>query len=424
MSARSFIPATSLPATLAVTGESRPASSSRSRGRRWIAAALVVVAAGVGLYVATTNTPAHALTAETSDLPRVEGRRIVFGTSFAERIGLETHEVNRQALVPAFSVVGTVTFDPAHVARVGARIRGVVRDVYRFEGAVVKAGEALATLNSPELGEAQAAVAMLKAENEAAQRQRAREQLLASRQLTTLRDVEEAHATAERTEALLAAANQRVSALAGRPATFRRADGFKGGLGVQVLSSPLQGTVVERNVAQGQLVDAEHVAFLVANLDHLWVELSVFERSLPSIKRGDSVEIHSETTDRGSGEPTVVNGEVAQVGAILNAETRGAVVRVRVDNRDRRFRPGQSVNAVIRASSSSKESVPMVPSSSVVYVDGNPTVFVADTPTSVVVTQVELGETNGQEVHIKSGLEPSLRVVTTGTTELRNLLFR
>jgi cobalt-zinc-cadmium efflux system membrane fusion protein len=385
---------------------------------------LAILASGIGFYVVTTNAPAHALSAETSDLPRVEGNRVVFGKSFAERIGLETREVHRMDLVPAFSVVGTVTFDPAHVARVGARIRGVVRDVYRFEGAAVKAGEVLATLNSPELGEAQAAVAMLRAENEAAQRQRAREQLLAARQLTTSRDVEEAHATAERTEALLAAANQRVSALAGRSANLHGGESFVRGLGLQVLSSPLQGTVVERNVAKGQLVDAEHVAFLVANLDHLWVELSVFERNLPSIKRGDSVEIHSETAGTQPEEPTVINGEVAQVGSILNAETRGAVVRVHVDNRDRRFRPGQSVNAVIRASSSSKESVPMVPSSSVVYIDGKPTVFVADTPTSVVVTQVELGETNGQEVHIKSGLEPSLRVVTTGTAELRNLLFR
>jgi cobalt-zinc-cadmium efflux system membrane fusion protein len=389
-----------------------------------VAAVLAVLGVGIGFYVVTTNAPAHALSAEASDLPRIEGRRIVFGKPFVERIGLETTEVTRKELVPAFSVVGTVIFDPAHVARVGARLRGVVRDVYRFEGATVKAGEALATLNSPELGEAQASVAMLRAENQAAQQQRSREQLLAERQLTTLRDVEEAHATAQRTEALLAAANQRVSALAGRRAGARAAGGNTGGLGVQVLVTPFNGTVVERHVAKGQLIDADHVAFLVADLDHVWVELSVFERNLPSIKRGDPVEIQAEITGKQLGEPLVVKGEVAQVSAILNADTRGAAVRVHVDNRDRRFRPGQSVNAVIRASSSVKESVPMVPSSSVIYVDGKPVVFVADTPTSVVVTQVELGETNGQEVHIKSGLEPSLRVVTSGTAELRNLLFR
>jgi cobalt-zinc-cadmium efflux system membrane fusion protein len=161
----------------------------------------------------------------------------------------------------------------------------------------------------------------------------------------------------------------------------------------------------------------------VADLDHVWVELSVFERVLPSIKVGDLVELQADGAAEGSA-TDVVKGEVAQVGAVLNAESRGATVRVHVDNHARKFRPGQSVNAVIRATAAAVDNVTTVPASAIAYVDGDPSVFVADTPTSVVVTPVELGETNGPQVHVKSGVQAGQRVVVRGTTELRNELFR
>jgi membrane fusion protein, heavy metal efflux system len=383
------------------------------RGAAWLLAAGLGLSTAVAFVIRRSHgTVAH----ESQNVARVEGKRIVFSSAYANRIGLEAIEVRRNEVVPAFSVVGTVTFDPAHVVRIGARLRGVVRDVHRYEGAQVKAGEALAAIDSPELGEAQAAVTMLAAGNNAAQRQRLREQDLAARQLTTPRDVEEASAAAEHSEALLSAAEQRVSVLAGRKGGTKVR-----GLGVHVLTSPLSGTLIERHIAKGQLIEANHMAFLVADLDHVWVELLVFERSLPSIKVGDLVELHAESAGSAA---VVVNGEVAHVGAVLDPETGGATVRVHVDNRERKFRPGQSVNAVIRATAAAVDDVPTVPASAIIYVDGEPSVFVADSPTSVIVTSVELGETNGQEVHVKDGVETGQRVVIHGTNELRNQIFR
>lgn len=352
-----------------------------------------------------------------ADLPRVERKRIVFPAEYAKRISLESVEIAPHMVVPAFSVVGLVSFDPAHVVRVGARMRGLVRDVYKFEGDAIEAGEALATVDSPELGQAQANAAVLAAESNAAERNRAREENLAERQLTTKRDLEEAIADADRSQALLTAATHRVAALTGNATVVV---GSKR-LGVHVLTSPIRGTLIERRVAQGQLVEADRLAFLVADLDHLWVELLVFERHLVSIKVGDTVELHAE----GQGAPPdIVKGKIAHVGAVLNDDTRGATVRVYVDNKQRKFRPGQSVQAVIRATAAAIADVPTVPSAAVVFVDGEPSVFIADSPTSVTVTKVQLGETNGHEVQIKEGVETGQRVVTRGTTDLRNQLFR
>ncbi|HET9957307.1 MAG TPA: efflux RND transporter periplasmic adaptor subunit [Polyangiaceae bacterium] len=391
-----------------------PTTMAPRRRRRWWVWGL---AATSGLAVAVWAWPkgaSSALAAEAPDVPRAEGKRVMFSDNYAKRIALETVSVGTHDVVPAVSVVGTVDFDPEYVARVGTRLRGVVRSVSKFEGARVKRGDVLASIDSPELGDAQASVASLRAEFNALARSRDREQALSARNLTTPREAEEATAQASRSQALLQAAEQRVSALAGRAASP------KAQLGVHDVTSPLDGVVVERHVAKGQLVSSDHFAFLIANLDHLWVELSVFERHLPGIKVGDEVELRSNSSAHA--EP--VKGRVARVGAVLEAESRSAQVRVELKNEQRRFVPGQSVVAVIRATAAEADDVPTVPHSAVVFVDGVPTVFVADSPTSVLVTEVELGESNGQVLHVKRGLSADQRVVTRGATALRNELFR
>jgi cobalt-zinc-cadmium efflux system membrane fusion protein len=373
---------------------------------------LVTLAAIGGLLGCSDGHASPA--AEASDVPRLEGDVIRFSENFAKRIDLRSTEVTSAGIVPTIAVVGTVTFDPEHVARVGTRLRGLVRDVRHYEGDIVKSGELLASIDSPELGEAEAAVTSLKAELDAAKRNAARESKLAQEKLTTLKESEEATALAEKYEALFAAAQQKVTALAGSKSTTSNRN-----FGVHAITSPLNGTIVERHIAKGQLVEADHTAFLVANLDTLWVELAVFERSLPMIAIGDEVTLRPL-----GGASEGIKGKVANVGQVLNSATRSAPVRVEVDNRDRHLRPGQAVDATIRARAAATDQGPVVPPDAVTFVDGKPTVFVLDQPTAVRVTVVELGVTDGRSLHINRGLKVGERVVTNGTFELKSELFR
>lgn len=360
------------------------------------------------------NRGAVAQKLESNDIPRLEGDTIRFSEKFATRVDLKTTEVKSVSVVPAIAVIGTVTFDPEHVARIGTRLRGLVRDVRRYEGTTVKRGELLASIDSPELGEAQAAVTSLRAEMDAAKRNAAREVKLAEAKLTTLKESEDANALADKYQALLGAAMQKVAALAGSlSATDMRA------IGVHAITSPIDGTLVERHIAKGQLVEGDHTAFIVANLDTLWVELAVFERSLPLIRLGDEVELKPlGSHERG------LKGKLANIGQVLNPATRSAPVRVEVDNRSRQLRPGQAIDAVIRAGGATIDEGPMVPPEAVTFVDGKPHVFVVDSPTSVRVSDVELGAASGQELHIRRGLKVGERVVTNGTFELKSEIFR
>jgi len=97
---------------------------------------------------------------------------------------------------------------------------------------------------------------------------------------------------------------------------------------------------------------------------------------------------------------------------------------VEVDNRSRQLRPGQAVDATISASGAAIGEGPVVPPDAVTFVDGKPTVFVLDGPTTVRVTPVELGASDGQDLHIRQGIQVGDRVVTNGTFELKSELFR
>lgn len=394
----------------AATRHAQRSTAQQKKLRIWGAVGLGVLALG-GVAYALSSDEEVTTAAAGPDIPRVEDRQIVFSQSFADRIQLATAEVRSAPLTPVVSAVGMVTFDPKYVARVGTRLRGLVRKVHHYEGDQVKIGEVLAEIDSPELGDAQAQVVMLAAQAKTAARDAEREQALADKNLTTAREAEIAATEKSSYESMLRAAQQKVSALAGGSTPKA--------LGVHTITSPLNGTVVERHLTQGELVAGDHVGFLVANLNHLWVELDVFERNLASIRIGDEVEVRAL-----SGSSPEIKGRVAQVGAVIDPATRSAAVRIEVDNSDGHLRPGQAVDAKIQASNAAHTTANLIPSEAVTFVDGEPTVFVSTGPLSVKPTIVELGDGNGAERQILRGLQPGEKVVVQGVFELKSELFR
>ncbi len=379
-----------------------------------LAVGLLGAAAGVAFFLqkrgaATPEAPTLSA-AGTADVPRVQGNRITFSERFAARAQVQLAEVKSERLEPKISLVGTVDFDAEHVAAIGTRLRGLVSRVDKFEGDRVKAGDALALVQSAELGEAQAAVSMLQAEQEAAETNARREASLAEGKLTTEREVELATVDARKAALKLTAAKQKVAALGGSTS----ADST---LGSRPVRSPIAGTVVERRVAPGQFVDGDLVAFKVADLDHLWIELDVFERNLAHVRVGDRAELHPLT---GGGS---MQGTVAKLASKIDPETHSARVRIEVSNKDRKLRVGQAVKATLH-SSGTAEARPVVPTSSITFVDGKPTVFVSVGPGQVTVVKVEPGASDGARTEILAGVKAGDHVVTSGVFALKSELFR
>lgn len=389
-----------------------PTPRARLQKRLVFGGAVVAIVAGAIFALQGQGEAAPGAEAA-ADVPKVTGEQIRYSDTFAQRAGIKLAKVRFDQLVPVVAAVGTADFNAEHVAAVGTRLRGLVSSVRKFEGDVVESGAILARIESAELGEAQAAVSMLAAERHAAELNAEREARLAERSLTTAREVELASVEAKKAGLLLGAAQQKVAALGGnaRPSNVV--------LGAHEVRSPIAGTVVERFVAPGQFVEGQLVAFKVANLDHLWIELDVFERNLSRVAVGDKAELRPLS----AGADTL-QGRVAKVASRIDQETHSAKVRIEVENKDRKLRVGQAVQATIHTSGGDLAPRPIVPTSAITFVDGKPTVFVGAGPNAVRVATVQLGANDDDETEILVGLQATDQVVTEGAFALKSELFR
>jgi len=378
-----------------------------SRGRAVVVAGTLLLAVAA-VAVARLSPRRGAMTAlPTRDVPKMVDGSLVFSKAFRERAGLEFTKAERARFVPNVRVVGTVAFNPSFVAAVGTRLRGTVRRTFKYDGDEVAAGDPLGEVESAELGEAQAAVAQAQAQLDAAERHAKRERTLFEQQLTTAREAEIAEAELSTARSSLQAAKQRVQSFGG-----------DGTFGLFVLRSPLGGHVVEQNVSPGQSVDGTVVAYRVAHLDHLWIELSLFERDLPNVDVGDDVEVSP------LAEPLAkIAGKVAHVGEVIDPQTRSTDVRVAVDFPKVHLRAGQSVRATITGSTVARDAL-LIPRSAVVHFDGKPTIFVAQGDDRVTATTVRLGNEDTNSYEVLEGVQEGELVARAGVFALKSELFR
>jgi cobalt-zinc-cadmium efflux system membrane fusion protein len=366
---------------------------------------------GAAVFYFTRSEPKASAQSKTEkrDVPYLDGKWIRYSAEFAKRQQLQFALATEGSLKPLIQVTGTVTFDPERVAAIGSRIAGRVSGLYKIEGALVKAGDLLAEIESADLGQAQASVLAARAHAEAATINEKREAELAEAKISAHRDAELAKAQAVSARADLAAAEQRVRALGGTN---------DGPTGILRLTTPIAGRVIERNVTRGQSVEATLTAFRVADLDRVWVELAVFEGQLGAIHTGDNVDLLAAN----AGDVPVL-GSVAYVGDVIDLATRTAAVRVVVERPESRLRPGQSVSACIHTSAPVSAAI-SVPLGAVTSVDGKPTVFVAHDQLAVEPRAVQLGAQDGDRVEIARGLDRTEHIAVSGVFALKSEIFR
>ncbi len=389
--------------------DDRPTPSSGLRLHRLALASLLALLAPVA---GCDDEEAEQGVEEPRDVPTYTDGVIRFSAAFSENAGIETAEVKETEISPVVYVTGSLELNELRIAAVGSRISGRVRQVHVVEGSEVKVGDQLATLDSAELGEAQAEILAIAARARVADTDEGRKKLLMSQGIASKRAAELAAQASKVADAELMAARQRVKALGGK------VKGKGKDLGTMSMTSPIEGEVIAVHVHRGQAVLPSHTSFTIGDYEPLWVRLAVFERDLTNLREGDEVEIRPVAT------PEVkIVGQVAYISRMLDPQTRAAEVRVVVPNEEGTLRVGQGVTAGIQASGASHRAL-AVPRSAIVQVDGKPTVFVAVEENAFVPRPVKTGTKDPELIEILEGVEAGERVVTEGVFALKSETFR
>lgn len=174
------------------------------------------------------------------------------------------------------------------------------------------------------------------------------------------------------------------------------------------IDAPISGFVIEKNIVEGQMVDAGMPLYRLANLDTVWVYAQIYEQDLPYVKPGQ------EATMTLSYLPgRTFHGRVTYIYPTVNETTRTARVRLEFENPDYSLKPGMFANVTLTAEIAS--SALLVPDSAVLRSGEKDTVFVALPGGKFDPRTVKLGlaaENDYDEV--LSGLKAGEQVVTSG----------
>jgi cobalt-zinc-cadmium efflux system membrane fusion protein len=393
-----------------------PAAASHTRG--WI---LPVLTLGAGLAIGALGTRYFQAEppAGTSAPTTARERGVALPGPLAERAGIRTAPATAESVVPTIDVLGHVEFDSARVADVGGRLEGRVVAVHVELGDRVEPGDPIVSIEGPDLGEAVAELLEARAELAAASSHAQRQTALRREQLTTATEHEAATAEHAALEARVRGAEQRLGALGIAPGSIDAATRGRALPRTVTLRAPIAGEVVERHVHLGAVVDPTEPLVRIADLSAVWILLSLFERDLGRVRVEDRVEVLSEVSPG-----LVFHGVVEHVGAVVDAETRTADVRVAVENVERRLRPGQFVHAVLHVGGEARHDAILVPETAVSQIQGAPSVFVRIAPDRYDARPLELGPAHGARIEVRRGLAVGDEVVVEGAFALKSELER
>ncbi len=183
------------------------------------------------------------------------------------------------------------------------------------------------------------------------------------------------------------------------------------------ISATQGGTVIEQMVQSGDFVNVGQPLFKVASLKDVWVQLDAYASDLPSIRVGQKVQLSVASLP-----DQVFEGQVAFIDPVVDRNTRTARVRVEVDNKDKKLRPGLFAEAVLLADSDGPTIGPvMIPKSAPLFTGERAVVFIVlkgkKRPTYEA-REVQLGPESGDRYPVLEGLNPGEEVVTYGAFTL------
>ena len=318
---------------------------------------------------------------------------VTLGSNSVQAIHVQTDIVTNRPLVRTLRVAGVIDDDDTKHRRMSAYAEGRVEKLFvNYVGAEVVVGQPLAVLYSPGLLATESEyLTLLKQKlpsdvSETLQHERARLIEAAAQRLKRL----------GYSEAQLAA-------LAEKDAADARTE----------ILAPMTGTVVSRNVYEGQYVKEGDVLFEISDFSTMWFQFDAYERDLSWLRMGQEVEV---TTPALPGK--AFTAPITFIDPNLESMTRSAKVRVELPNpiveeggRKRRLLYHQMyAEGIVKIATPEALVVPrtavLSAGESVVYIEAGEGAYEQ--------RKVKLGRRGDEFVEVLEGVKAGERVVTTG----------
>jgi cobalt-zinc-cadmium efflux system membrane fusion protein len=327
----------------------------------------------------------------------------------AQRQNIHLYTVAPSRFRRTLETTAAVDFDNDQATSVLAPFSGPVSRLLVSQGDEVSKGRPLAIVDSPDFAAAISAYQKALATARTDRRLADLDKDLVEHNGVSQREYEQAqtdavNAEADRDAALRALVSLNVPPQAIEAIQQGRPVSHPGG----VIRSPVAGTVVEKLITPGELLEAGTTpCFTVADLSRVWVMARLFGSDLSAVSVGDPAEVVTGIDAHN------FPGRVDKISALVDPDTRAVAVRVVVENPRHALRKQMYVRVLIH--SRYESSGLLIPISAVLRDDENlPFVYLAQSDGSFARRQVTLGSRVADQYEVPAGLHAGDQVVVAG----------
>jgi len=327
--------------------------------------------------------------------------------------GIKVEPVGKAEIGDTFRIASQIMLDQDRVARIGARVTGRISEIRVTLGQRVERGQLLAAIDSTELAAAQ--LTYLKAASQVQLQTRAveRARLLLSADVIGSAELQRRENELASTEAELRAAEDQLQVLGMSKEAVQTLAQIRTINSVSPITSTLSGTVIERKVTQGQVVQPADALFTIADLSYIWAVAEVPEQQVHLIQLGQKVEVEVPALPQKNN----LIGKITYIADVVNPETRTVTVRTGLPNADQALKPAMLAQMVIQGRPVSRLAVP----AQAVVREGNADYVLVQTGTDEFrLRPVKLGPEEKGLRPVLEGLKDGERIVTEGAFHLNN----
>jgi cobalt-zinc-cadmium efflux system membrane fusion protein len=333
-----------------------------------------------------------------------------------KEFGIVLAKAEPASLEEYIDLPGEIVLNADRVAHVVPRVSGIIRQVFKKQGDRVRKGQVMAVIESRDLADAKAEFLAARERDQLAQLNFAREERLWQKKVTSEQEYLDARQSSVEAGIALRSAEQKLHALG-------FSDEYLDGLPEQPditftryeMRAPFGGVVIQKHISLGEVLEANAEAFILADLDTVWVDMQVYQKDLAAIRKGQPVVVQI-----GHGVPAA-RSVIDFVGPILGEETRTALARVELANKSGDYRPGMFVTARVAVA---KTPVKLAVEKTALQTVDEKTVIFVKTAAGFEPRPIEIGRQNTVNLEVLSGLKAGETYVAKGAFTLKAQLSK
>jgi len=344
----------------------------------------------------------HAHVGEAAGMEQHRGSAVQLTPEQRAMAGIVSEALQPRDIATLLIAPGEIQLNAYATVEVTPRIAAQVLERHARLGDAVRQGQALVTLSSVEMAQAQGE--LLVAEREWQRVSKLGREVVAEQRYTEARVAREQARARVRAYGMTAAEMQRLLA----SGNAELADGR-----FQLLAQR-DGTVIRDHFVVGELIEPGRILFQISDESVLWVEARLTPGEAAQIRVGAAAVV--------VGQGAEVQGRVTQVHHALDEDTRTLGVRIEVSNPQDLLHPGLFVEA--RIAGGTLEQVLAVPAEAVVRsADGGRMIFVERQDNVFEAMEVGARPVADGRV-VLAGISAGERVVTRGAFFLQSELAK